>query len=372
MKVLHLYSGNLFGGVERCLITFAKMQFHTPDVEHHFGLCFPGRLREELLACGAVVHDFGAVRISRPWTVWEARRRLKMLHAKKPFDVCITHAGWSHGVFARAAKSLGLPIVHYVHDDLTNAGWLYRWAKRVPPTRVIANSQFTAGTVQKIFPTVPCDVLACPVEDRSDPNREATRATIRVELRTPANAVVILQASRLERMKGQAVHVEALGKLSTVPGWVAWFAGGPQKAGEHEFLRALEQRARMLGISDRVRFLKQRTDIPQLMAAADVLCQPNTRSESFGIVFIEALYSGLPIITSDIGGGAEIVDEFCGVRLPPNDADALAECLKTFVEKPDTFVSFGSIGSNRARELCDPLQQLIGLRKILSAAIGKK
>lgn len=369
MKVLHLYSGNLFGGIERCLITIAKRQFHTPDVEHQFGLCFHGKLREELVSCGAVVHDFGAVRVSRPWTVWEARRRLKMLHAKKPYDVCITHAGWSHGVFARAAKSVGLPIVHCVHDDLTDAGWLYRWAKRVPPKRVIANSQFTAGTVRRIFPTVPCDVLACPVEDRSDPNREATRTAIRAELHTPIHAVVILQASRLERWKGQAVHIEALGKLCEVPGWVAWIAGGPQKAGEAEYLQELKHRAMVLGIAGRVRFLGQRSDIPRLMAGSDVFCQPNTGPEPFGIALIEALYAGLPVVTSDIGGGAEIVNEFCGVRIAPNDVSLLAGMLKAFIETPEMILGFSLGGAFCAKELCDPKQQLIAFRKILSEAI---
>src|SRR5207244_2005466 len=121
----------------------------------------------------------------------------------------------------------------------------------------------------------------------------------------------ILQASRLERWKGQAVHLEVLGRLKEVPGWAAWVAGGPQKAGEAEFLAELKAAAVANGVADRVRFLGQRSDVPRLMAAADVYCQPNTGPEPFGLSFVEALYAGLPVVTSGFGGASEIVTGEC-------------------------------------------------------------
>ena len=69
-----------------------------------------------------------------------------------------------------------------------------------------------------------------------------------------------------------------------------------------------------------MRFLGQREDVPRLMAAADVFCQPNTGPEPFGIVLVEALYAGLPVVTSGFGGAAEIVDQTCGVLTAPGDA----------------------------------------------------
>src|SRR5437660_1182695 len=100
MRLLHLYSGNLFGGVESYLIAVAKFRSLAPDLEPHFGLCFPGRMRDELIAEGAPAHDLGPVRFSRPWTVLRARSRLKQLLRTTPFDAAITHSCWPHAVFA--------------------------------------------------------------------------------------------------------------------------------------------------------------------------------------------------------------------------------------------------------------------------------
>ncbi len=160
-------------------------------------------------------------------------------------------------------------------------------------------------------------------------DRTAARTQLRDELDTPTEAVVILQASRLERWKGQAVHLEALARLKNLSGWVAWIAGGPQKAGEGEFLDELKAAAGKTGIADRVRFLGQRSDVQRLMAAADVYCQPNTGPEPFGLVFVEALYSGLPVVTSNSGGAIEIVTNACGVLCPPGDAGAVATHFAT-------------------------------------------
>ena len=90
----------------------------------------------------------------------------------------------------------------------------------------------------------------------------------------------------------------------------------------------LRTAANRAGIADRVRFLGQRADVPRLMAAADVFCQPNIGPEPFGIVFVEALYAGLPVVTSGFGGAAEIVDQTCGVLTTPGDPEAVAAALR--------------------------------------------
>jgi glycosyltransferase involved in cell wall biosynthesis len=327
-------------------------------MEPHFALCFPGRLRDELTAAGAAVHDLGPVRFSRPWTLLRARRRLRRLLRDVPVAAAVTHSCWPHAAFAPVVRAAGVRLVNAVHDVLTGRNWLDRWAARTPPDLVVTNSRFTAGPAATVFPKSPVEVCYLPVPAPEIPDRDAARRQVRTELGTPADAAVILQASRLERWKGQAVHVEALARLKDLPGWEAWFAGGAQKAGEAEYLDELKGSAARAGIADRVKFLGQRSDVPRLMAAADVYCQPNTGPEPFGVVFVEALYGGLPVVGSASGGTQEIVADSCGVLAPPGDAAAVAAALAGLVRDPLRRRKLGDGGPARAAELCDPARQL--------------
>ena len=89
--------------------------------------------------------------------------------------------------------------------------------------------------------------------------------------------------------------------------------------------------ATKLGIVDRVRFLGQRSDIFQLLSAADIFSEPNTSPEPFGISLIEALSARLPVITSACGGAVEIVDTSCGILVSPGDVAELTASIR----KPD-------------------------------------
>ena len=371
MRVLHLYSGNLYGGIERLLVAFARERRRCPELEPAFGLCFTGRLSQELTACGVPVFDLGTVRFSRRWTLWRARRRLHRLLQREHFDAVMTHAAWPHAAFARTVRKAGLPLAHWVHDVMTGPGNRFEGlAARVPPDLVVANSQFATGSVPNVFPQVRTEIVHLPV---SAPERETEdRSAIRAMLKTPENHVVIVQASRLERMKGHHVLIRALGTLGTIPGWTAWIVGGPQKVEEHDYFTELQTLANQSGVSDRVRFLGQRNDVPQLLAAADIFCQPNLAPESFGIAFVEALHAGLPVVTSDLGGGREIVDARCGILVPPNDPHAVAETLAALIVNPDRRRALGAAGPTRARDLCDPARQLARVAVILKTIVKRK
>ncbi len=89
MRVLHVHSGNMYGGVETLLVTLARHRDLCPSMEPHYALCFEGRLSEELTAAGVHVHLLGNVRISRPLTILRARRALKDLLQRVSFDLVI-------------------------------------------------------------------------------------------------------------------------------------------------------------------------------------------------------------------------------------------------------------------------------------------
>jgi glycosyltransferase involved in cell wall biosynthesis len=129
-------------------------------------------------------------------------------------------------------------------------------------------------------------------------------------------------------------HARLLRTLSTLKSlhWTCWIVGGPQKEREIAYFDTLKCLAGELGIAERVRFLGTRNDVPQLLAAADIFCHPNTYPpEPFGIAFVEALQAGLPVVTSAMGGAMEIVSDDCGFLIPPEDNAALAKSLRTLL-----------------------------------------
>src|ERR1051325_7815917 len=128
-------------------------------------------------------------------------------------------------------------------------------------------------------------------------------------------------------------------------------------------------RADRAGVAGGLRWLGQRDDVRTLLAAADIHCQPNTAAEPFGIALVEALAAGVPVVTSRLGGAAEIVDEYCGRLVPAGDAVMLAAALQELIEAPALRRRLGERGPARARELCDPAVQLQRLATVLEGVL---
>jgi glycosyltransferase involved in cell wall biosynthesis len=353
LRVLHCSSGNLYGGVETLLATLARRA--SAGLRPEYALCFEGRASAELREAGAPVHLLPPVRFRHPWTVWQARRRLRRLLAERPFDVVVCHGCWPLGIFGPVVRRLGpgRRLVFWLHDLAGGTHWVERLAARTPPDLALAGSLCASETIPRLFAGVPRQVFHPPVVPAAVDRAEA-RAAVRAELAAPPEATVIVLASRLDPLKGHAPLIEALGRLRDRPGWIAWIAGGAQRPAEHAYLKDLRQRARALGIDGRVTFLGHRADVPRLLAAADIHCQPNLRPESFGLAFVEAMHAGIPVVTTRIGAAAEIVDASCGLLVPPADPIALADALATLIDDPDTRRRLGSAGPPRARRLCDP------------------
>jgi glycosyltransferase involved in cell wall biosynthesis len=357
VRILHLHSGNLYGGVETLLVTLANLRHLCPAMESHFALCFDGRLNRELNSARVPVHQLGRVRISQPWTVWRARRRLRDLLRRERYDAVICHQHWPLVVFGRTAKAAGQNVILWAHNFHTGRNWLERVAQRINPDLLIADSAFVGGTMSHLYPGVPAPVVYYPLALADAPDAACWRAKVRREQEVNADAAVIIQVSRFENRKGHLLHLEALSRLKS-RNWACWMVGGPQNAAEQRYDEEVRGTAERLGVADRIRFLGQRSDVTELLAGADIFCQPNQGPEPFGIVFVEALWAGLPVVTTAMGGALEIVNESCGLLSEPGNPDSLAAALDQLIESPKMRSELGKAGPARARRLCDPATQM--------------
>jgi glycosyltransferase involved in cell wall biosynthesis len=319
-----------------------------------------GRLAAELAGLGAPPQVLGPVRVRYPWTISLARKRLDALLERERFDAVIAHSPWVHALVAPVVKRRGPLLVHFAHGFLGRRHWLERWASWNQPDLVVANSQATALTVPSVFPEVPCVVIHPPVAPRAP---SADRSAVREALETRDDAVVVVNACRLEPCKGHSLLVEALSRLQG--NYVAWIAGGVQKLEERKCLDGLRAQA-----PPWVRFLGHRTDVPDLLSAADIYCQPNVTPETFGISFVEAMLARLPVVTTRMGGALEVVDETCGVLVEP-DRESVTAALTRLGEDPATRAHLGANGPGRARLLCDPTRQAQLLREALEASLAR-
>ena len=371
MRILHVHSGNLYGGVETILAALARHQDLAPQMQPHFALCFEGRLFQELVGLGANVTQLGALRVRHPVSVMNSRRVLRNLLDNGDFAVSICHSGWSRAMFGPVLRSAGLPLVGWFHDANVKRNWLDRLSDRTPIDLAVCNSEFTANNLAKWFPHLHKEVVYCPVTNHRNGLDQDPQA-IRREFQTPLNAIVIVQASRMEQWKGHTLLLQALETLKDVPNWICWIIGGSQRPPETEYLEKLKTLSDHLAISDRIRFLGQRSDVPMLLRAADIYCQPNLEAEPFGIALVEALYARLPIVTSALGGACEIVNESCGIVVAPKDRIALSSALRSLILEQSLRAKLGAAGPQRAESLCGPAHQMNRIAEVLRSVARQK
>jgi glycosyltransferase involved in cell wall biosynthesis/phosphoheptose isomerase len=171
------------------------------------------------------------------------------------------------------------------------------------------------------------------------------------EPRTPGRRRIVC-VGRLVRRKGIGNVIEALRRL---PDTELVVAGGPPR----DEIGADAEAARLLGVAetcgvaDRVDLRGQvgRADLPALLRSADVVaCAP--WYEPFGIVPLEAMACGVPVVASAVGGMIDtVVDGITGVHVCPRDPERLAEAAGALLDDPERRVAFGRAGVRRARRL---------------------
>lgn len=366
LNVLHVYSGNLFGGVERMLISIATLPA-SPD-ESHFALCFDGRLSRALETARAPLTRLGPVRVRNPLSAFRARRALARLLRSHRFDAVICHSIWVYCIFAAVVARAGHAPILYLHDIPDPKSAYYRWAWHRPPRLCIVNSRATAEPLSLMPSQVPTRIVHPLV--KSPPVADAIAVhRLREQLGAARADLVILQASRFDSWKGHRNLLQALSTMRDVPNWRCWIAGAPQRPQEESYGRGLANLVDALGLGAQVTFIGHRDDMEGTLAACDIYCQPNETPEPYGMVFVEALYAGKPVVGRALGGALEIVTPECGALCPPGP-EALAAALRRFLSDPKLRAQAAELGPSRAAALSGPLAFVAQLRSALETVVG--
>jgi len=365
MRLLHVHSGNMFGGVERMLEAMSPAWAGTEPVASRFALCFEGDVKDRLEAAGATVDVLGPVQVRRPDRLLSARHRLRSLVAREPFDAAMVHSAWGHALFGRTVVDAGLPLIRWIHAPGPGPSWLEHWSRRVRPDLLLCNSQYTRSAVHLPWPDVAVDVHYPPA--RPSAADTTARAEMRRALETSPETRVIAMASRLEGWKGHRLLIDALARLAATE-WAAWIVGGAQHPSEASYFEELKARVAALGLSDRVTFLGQRADVERVLAAADLYCQPNQGPEPFGLSIVEALSAGLPVVATRLGAFPEIVTDACGVLVDPGSVQGIAGALDELLRDADRRLAMGEAARRRALVFCDLPESLRRLARTLAGA----
>ncbi|MCP2163741.1 glycosyltransferase [Goodfellowiella coeruleoviolacea] len=160
----------------------------------------------------------------------------------------------------------------------------------------------------------------------------------------------IVTVGRLVPRKGFDTVITA---LRGVPDAELLIAGGPERGrlGEDPEARRLVAHAENAGVGDRVHLLGpvSRDQMPALLRSADVVvCAP--WYEPFGIVPLEAMACGVPVVAAAVGGLTDtVVDGVTGLHVPPRQPEALTRALCTLLADPARRQAFGVAGSDRCR-----------------------
>lgn len=158
---------------------------------------------------------------------------------------------------------------------------------------------------------------------------DAARGRARQELGVAADAEVISTVGRLTAIKQHHLFLETIrDAAATRPKIVALIAG------DGELRAELEAHARTLGIADRVRFLGWRRDLATIYAATDVFLL-TSRNEGTPVALIEAMASGVPGVSTDVGGVKDVMPSpDLGARSPDGDAGTLAANVVRYLVDP--------------------------------------
>ncbi len=377
MRIVHIYKDYhpVLGGIENHIKQMAEAQAQAGHEVTVLVTQLAGKPASEGMLNGVRV-----VKTSRQMNVQSAPisvqfgKQVNVLTAGA--DIAHLHAPYPIGeacnlYFGRARKT-----VLSWHSDIVRQKTLLRMYAPVL-RRVIAKADLIISASEQYAHSSPwlvhaqdkCRIVPYGIDMSAFVDDPIAGEAVRNKLLTGINVaepLVLVSVGRLRYYKGLDTLIRALPQL---PGVVSIIVGiGPMEA-------AWKALAQEIGVADRVIFAGEVSDadLPSYYSAADVFVLPsNSRAEAFGMVNLEAMARGLPLITTEVGSATSWVNEHgvTGLVVPPMDPDALAKAVDV-LRDPELRRRMGIAACERVNALFTREKMVDGIENVYREALGK-
>lgn len=369
MNLVHLTASTFFGGPERQMLGLALA---LPEPVRTTFATFPESGRGEAFLREVRKHGFPTAPLKNDFPKLSATvREVAELLRGTACDVLLCHGYKSHIIGRLAARRAGVPAV------AVSRGWtsetrkvkLYEWLDRRHlrfMDHVVCVSDGQAEKVRN-WCRVPASRMSVIRNSARLCAFESADPLARVRLldffpRAAGVSRVVVGAGRFSPEKGFGVLVEAAGAIcrdNPDTGLVLF--------GEGALRTDLEHRVAQLGLAGRVVLPGFRTDLDQLIGAADAVVLPSY-TEGLPNVALEASAAGVPVVATAVGGTPEAVaDGVTGFLVPPGDPAAIANKVGELLRDPALRAKFGAAGRERMGEQFTFGAQAAGYLKLLNS-----
>ena len=360
MRIFFLDQSGKPGGAELCLLDIAK---HYRD-RCLVGLLADGSFRDllEQQHIPVKILTEQAIQVQKASGLWQGLKSIGQLIPLMQaaatlaceFDVIYANTQKALVVAVIASFFSRRPLVYHLHDIVSadhfsgvNRQIIIILANRFAAA-VIANSQATQAAFVAAGGR---PELTTIVYNGFQPEQYQPSPIVRSQLRHTLalnDNFVVGHFSRLSPWKGQHLLLYALAQC---PETVTAIFVGDALFGEDDYVQQLHQLVDQLKLQHRVKFLGFRSDIPQLMAACDLVAHTSTAPEPFGRVIVEAMLCGTPIIAAGAGGATELIEHGKnGWLVPPDNVGKLAEMIHHCYQNRNDMAAIAHHAQQTARD----------------------
>jgi glycosyltransferase involved in cell wall biosynthesis len=351
VRVLHVVTaGFRAGGAERVaanlLRTLDPDQFDVGAISLR-GPFGDSGLEQTLAQDGIPVWYMGKKRGFDPLVLARVARTMEMFRPQ----IVHTHTYALRYAFPYMLRRRIPAMVHTVHNLAEReVKWYERWVHRLAFKRgvlPVAIAREVADSIRRVYGIddprlipngIRVDTFRAPSIDRGSWRKKEGFA--------PTDVLFVCVAG-LRPQKNPALLLEAFHRgPASDPRARLLFAGRGALKPE------LERRIGTLGLQARVHLLGLRSDVPEMLNAADVFVL-SSDYEGNPLAVLEAMAAGRPVISTAVGGVPELVEGGCGLLVPPGDAQALSKAMSCMLENAETRITMGKASAARALERFD-------------------
>jgi len=279
--------------------------------------------------------DITSITRKRPlWSLQRLRRQRRLLRDGRVDLVHYNAFGWNTDVVLAAALE-GIPVILHVH----NPGEV-RWQNlnRLAAKRIVTVSHAHAKNIEGLHRIRGKHSV---LYNSVDIARFARGRDIRTTLGLQKSDFVVGIVAMICPGKGIEEFLDVAERLIAGHSHVHFLLIGPTQPEAEDFAAAMLARANTPQFYGRIHFLGSRQDIPDLLACMDVFLFP-TWAETFGLVVVEAMAAGLPVIASAVGGITEIIDRpDIGILVASKDVDGFTDAVERLMADRATAKGIG-------------------------------